>query len=890
MSPNTLVDLVDGFAARGRAIAIARAGSDESGHWSYQELHDHVVRVARTVHGENLDRNRPIGVLGENSPNWIATLLAIAYAGRIALPLNVLGSDDELKIAIDHSGCRHLFTTSSHAERLVALLDAGRVELLRLDEHDEKTEGLADLETSNGSATPGIAEDDIACLLYTSGTTGKPKGVPLSHGNLTSNVRSLIDAKMAGPQDRILVPLPLHHAYPLTVGVLSPLACGTTVVLPERMSGRAIKAALIEEECTLLLGVPRLYEALLGALFSQLAQQPRVIAATFESIHSMAAKGSALLRPLARELMAPVRKAFGPKLRIAACGGAKLDEDHERALNGLGFEVLTGYGLTETSPIATFNPPGRSRIGTAGKPVQGVEIRIEKAAADDQSGAVWIKGPNVFRGYWGEPPGADEDLTAEGWYRTGDLGFVDDDGYLHLVGRQKEILVLSGGKNVIPDSIEKRFMGLEGVSEVAAIERDGRLELIVVPEAHGGSGGRGEQSGGDRADALKTAVRAAAKQGPSYAQPSSIHIVRKKLPRTLIGKLKRHELQALLEEESRSPGERTAKDLSPEDEGLLRTAPAGEIYEWLGERYKDRDVSLDASPQFDLGFDSFEWMNVALVLEDRFDVVLMEDELAEVETVRDLLERCLDAHGREREGRNETEFDERWIRPRGPATRASAHALRDSNRFAMSRLFALDIEGAENIPAEGPFVVTANHQSHLDSFAIAAALTPELLERTYWAGATKVYFKGPLIRRFSRIANLLPIENDFGSFSALDYGRRVLERGDVLVWYPEGHRTRDGALLKFRPGVGVLMAELGVPALPIVLHGTLQAMPAGSKLPRFSKLRLACGPLVTPAELLGREVGEDTMEEGRNIVEALRRTIETMLRRHSFDGGDRDGG
>ena len=269
------------------------------------------------------------------------------------------------------------------------------------------------------SDLPELEADQPTVLLYTSGTTGTPKGVPLTHGNLCANLRALQAAGLASSEDRVLLPLPLHHAYPLTVGLLAPLAVGAAVVLPAGITGPQIMHALHDRRCTIMIAVPRLYEAMLAGIERQIAGAPRPIAAALRGLLDLAVWIRRRLgRRIGKALFFPLHRRIGPALRLLASGGARLDPKVAWQLEGLGWEVLTGYGLTETAPILTFNPPGRARIESAGLAVEGVELRLGPAEdAEPGHGEILAKGPNVFSGYWDNPEATAEAFTDDGYFR-----------------------------------------------------------------------------------------------------------------------------------------------------------------------------------------------------------------------------------------------------------------------------------------------------------------------------------------------------------------------------------------------------------------------------------------------------------------------------------------
>jgi long-chain acyl-CoA synthetase len=313
---------------------------------------------------------------------------------------------------------------------------------------------------------PGLEPGDGAALFYTSGTTGAAKGLPLSHANLAFQIRSPLGADLVSEDDRILLPLPLHHVYPFVMGMLTPLAAGLPIILPHSLTGPQLVRALREGETTLIVGIPRLYDALYSGIEERIRSVGRLPAALFKNGVELFAR----LRRLTgldagRMALRPLRRRLGPRLRVLASGGAALEPDLAAKLEGLGWRVAIGYGLTETAPLLTLDPPGATKLGSVGRPVLGVEITIDPSAVPEEAGRsgssdrgkILACGPNVFCGYRNRPEETGK-VFDDGWFRTGNLGSFDDEGYLYVTGRVCTLIVTPGGKNVQPETVEAAYL------------------------------------------------------------------------------------------------------------------------------------------------------------------------------------------------------------------------------------------------------------------------------------------------------------------------------------------------------------------------------------------------------------------------------------------------
>ena len=843
----TLSSLVEGLKTHGEAAAVFAVRDDTVDRWSYASLADTIERMAAGLLRRGVSRAEPVAILAPNGPEWIAAYFAIVRAGALAVPIDHLIGKTELARVISDCECRRIVTTEVHLPDLRSLGQNMSLDVILLSGNGEATaeaQSWLNLLSHRPDALPKIHPDDPASLLYTSGTTGTPKGIVLSHGNLLANLEALLAAGLVRAGDRVLIPLPFHHAYPFTVGLLATLASGAAVVLPAGLSGPQLIHALKKTETTTMIGVPRLYVAMLAGIEAKLAARGRLAIAAYHRLLSL----SVWLRRrfwirIGRIVFQRLHKEFGPRLRLLGSGGARLEPETAWRLEGLGWEVISGYGLTETAPILTLNPRRRERIGSAGLPVRGVELRID-APAGSEFGEVLARGPNVFAGYWNNPEATRSAFTGDNWFRTGDLGFLDGDGYLHIVGRAKELIVLSDGKNIFPDQIEDVIARNPFISEIAVLERAGVLVGLVVPDSDAVRA-RGEA----RVEALlREQVEQATAALPPYQRLSGLAVSREALPRTPLGKLKRHLLGDIYEGAKVGIRHELSAVLSDEDQALLKLPRAKQVWDWLVTLYPDRTLQPDDSPQLDLGIDSLQWVSLTLEMQERFGVSITEESIAGVATLRDLLEVVISAETAVPTAALSAE-QERWLEPPGPVLLMLGRVIHILLRVIMRRWFRLTVSNIDRLPDAGPFIMAPNHTSYLDSLALAAVLSWPQLKSTYWAGWTGVLFRGPIGRLFSRIGRIFPVDPDRSPGASLEYGAATLARQNILVWFPEGRRSPTGQLRPFLPGVGVLAGTTKAPVVPVLIEGGFQALPTGRRLPRRHKMSITFGSPSRPAEL-----------------------------------------
>jgi long-chain acyl-CoA synthetase len=873
--PWTLQGLLELSAARGERPAIMALGGDAVETWSHAEIADHARRLATGLVQAGVDRNEPIALCAPNQPKWVVTALAVIAAGALLVSIDDLSTEKELAATLGDSGARWLFTTQAHMAALEKLPEASRPRLVALDDcpaHATDATSWRDLLAEQATPLPEPTPEAPALLVYTSGTTGAPKPFTLSQVNMAGNIQAAVSEQLIGADERALLPLPLHHAYPFIIGLLAPLTSGAAVVFPEAVTGPQIVEALHRTGVTVMIGVPRLYAALLAGLRARVAAQGRAARLMFQALLGIVKwLQQRLGLRIGRTLFRGLRARIGPELRLMVSGGARLEAEVIWSLEALGWEVLSGYGLAETGSVFTGNLPGRKRVGSEGRPlVPGSEVRI--AEPDEEGvGEIQLRGTSVFSGYRDNLEANRAAFTDDGWFRTGDLGRLDEDGYLYVTGRVKEMIVLGGGKNVFPEELEKVYGGSPYIRELAVLERAGQLIALVLPDleaVRSSSAARVE-------DVLRVALHELGRPLPSYRRLSGFAIARQALPRTRLGKYQRFLLPELYEQAERGAAPTPPTQLSQEDQALLAVSPAREVWNLLTARYPDKTLALDASPELDLGVDSLEWLSLTLELNDRLGIRLTEEDVAQVATLRDLLRVAGEAARRGAAAPTGPPAQEprpdqmRWIKPTGHGAAALAVVIHLLNKLLMRAVFRLHAAGVEHLPRQGPYILAANHASDLDPLALCAALPFGPLRQVYWGGDTARLFSTAATRFLCRVLHIFPLD-ERSPKSALALGSALLARGNALAWFPEAWRSPTGELQRFLPGVGRLLAESRVPVVPVIVRGTFEALPRWRRLPRPHRISVTFGPALEASDL--EAAGQGDTPDSR-IVNALRREM-----------------
>src|SRR5712671_5324140 len=480
-----MVSLLRDLTARGQHLCVIAFAEDGVASWDSKTVGDRAFRLARGLQDAGVSQGSRVAIWAPNSPVWIVSALAILAARGVVVPIDDLADAEQFDAALASSAVRLIFTTADHFEASGDILRTHAVRVILVDEPEGAGQPATGWRSMLGERTDDLPVPDLdqpALLSWTSGTTGSPKAFLLTHRNIATNVEALLQLAVVGPQDRALLPLPLHHAYPFIVGMLTTLTIGTAIVLPGGTTGPQLMRAMREGEVTTIIGVPRLYDALWTAIETRVTTRGATVRLIWRALLKSASlvQRSTRLHP-GRLLFAPIRRGIVTRLRLLVSGGARLEQETEERLEALGWTVLSGYGLAETASLFTGNRPGARRSGSVGRPLADGEIRIVQPD-EEGIGEIQLHGSSITDGYLDNPEANREAFTPDRWYRTGDLGFVDRDGFLFVTGREKEVLVLGGGKKVAPEDLERIYDGAPEIAEVAVLEDKGALVALVRPE------------------------------------------------------------------------------------------------------------------------------------------------------------------------------------------------------------------------------------------------------------------------------------------------------------------------------------------------------------------------------------------------------------------------
>ncbi|HEX2640195.1 MAG TPA: AMP-binding protein, partial [Pyrinomonadaceae bacterium] len=501
MSSSFLDRLIASCTERGEKTAMRVVG-DESQVYTFAEMLRQVRSVAYRLADEGVDFGDRVALIGENHPCWAVAYLATLYRGAVCVPLDPHGEIEALTNFVENSEAKFAFIGDDIRQKFTQIEErlGRKIPTVVWNADDSLPRNGFQHFTDWTSTTtptafdnerPTAAGDDVALLIYTSGTTGTPKGVPLTHGNIVAELDGINEVLRFSNSEKILSLLPLFHAYLQIVNLWVASTYGCEVGYLKELSPTELGEAMKRFKPTMLTTVPRLWYLFHKKIFDAVEAKPKSVRTLFRTMLAVNNFSRDFLGVnLGPKLFSQVHESFGGQLRRAVSAGSRFDEDVARDFHKLGFSIIQGYGLTETSGAVTATHEDDNRVGSVGKPMIGSELKID-APDKDGVGEVLMRGGMVFSGYYKNPQATADAFTEDGWFRSGDLGRFDKDGHLYIVGRAKDVIVLPSGKNVHPEDVETHYLKSPLVAELAVIglsddenQRAGaeKLAAVIVPD------------------------------------------------------------------------------------------------------------------------------------------------------------------------------------------------------------------------------------------------------------------------------------------------------------------------------------------------------------------------------------------------------------------------
>ncbi|MEP7076471.1 MAG: AMP-binding protein [Acidobacteriota bacterium] len=881
--------LIDAFNSRPDRTAMRIVGSDDAT-YTFGEMLKRIRSVAYRLGQENVQFGDRVALIGENHPSWAIAYLGAIYHGAVCVPLDPHGELETITNFLENSEAKVAFLSPDQTERFGQMQE-------KLGHHipavvwnlENSTNGFqkfddwatTDFPASYADEIPKATGTDIALLMYTSGTTGTPKGVPLTHGNIVGELSGVNEVLTLGEKDRILSLLPLFHAYLQIVNLWVATTFGCEVGYLKELTPAELSESMKTFKPTILTTVPRLWYIFHKKIFDGVAAKSRLVQALFRTLLRV----NGFLRNtfginLGPKFFGQVHESFGGKLRVAISAGSRFDEAVADDFHRLGFTIIQGYGLTETSGAATATYETDNVVGSVGKPMRGAEIKILDPDKEGV-GEVLIRGTMVFDGYYKNPTATAEAFTEDGWFRSGDLGKIDKHGHLFIVGRGKDVIVLPSGKNVHPEDLEVHYLKCPLVSELAIIgveddseSRAGaeKLAAVVVPDfAY-----LKQTSVSNSKEAIRHALDNLGRELPEYQRVRDYMIRQEPLPRTATNKIKRFQLKKEVETgviASDAPEKKTWQ-LTASDEDLLDSGTARAVVAAIKQNSKDIDVVHPAmNLELDLGLDSLARAETFAALEQAFGTEYDGDEAAQALTVANVIE-LVNKHGGAEAG--DVSIDLNWgeilrntdddlpelrsVLETRPIFGPIAYSVYKCFNLFCRGFMSLEVQGPENLEAFMPkkgeqlkaFIIAPNHQSFLDPFVLTSNYPFEIFTNIFHVGASE-FFNSGFMRWVAKMLQVVPINPDTELMKAMKAGAIGLKHGKILNIYPEGERAFDGELHNFKKGAAILGTELDLPILPVAMDGLYKVWPRQSWRIRPAKVKIRFGKAFYAKDVVGSQ-------------------------------------
>lgn len=862
------------------ALRMERGGRKES--YTYRDLQELAMRAGTFLVAENVNPGDRVMLFAKNSPEWSMAYFGIMKAGCTAVPIahdltlpeiiNIAKASDAVGMILGEDLLyKHprLVTELKAADLPMRVWPFGQVfAMASIEEENQRKAKLVSK----------VLPDDVASVIFTSGTTGKPKGVMLTHRNFTFMVSELTRVFDLGTSDTMLSVLPLHHTFEFSAGLLMPLAHGVRLMYVPDLTGDTINHALKEGKITAIVGVPALWESLRRRVLKKFSDRSELLEGAVKALadanFEMRARTGLDLGML---LFLPIHEGLGGHIRFMISGGSALQPEVLKMFYGMGFDFFEGYGLTETAPVLSVSTPKYKPIaGSVGKPLAGVEVKIQNPD-EFGVGEIIARGKNVMAGYWRDAEATAHTLR-DGWFHTGDLGKFDADGNLYIVGRSKEVIIDANGKNVYPDEIEDLYKDLPLIKELSVVGLpDGGAEHVacaVVPNlTHDVS-----LSFAEVKQRIEGHFRTISASLPFWKRVRTLEFWEGDLPRTSSLKVKRREVVSEL-------CRRIEKAIADRDGDTTIATGQSWFLEIVANACGKPLHEVHMESRLDeLGFDSLTYNELAAGFENA-NVPVPEGVVfasaGDVATLYDLVTgKRSNGTPEKREGRKDKLTTVRKeagdISLPAPVAKLGKRGLAKAQRLFYTRLLNTKVRGESYIPQHTNFIVAANHASHLDMGAVKVALGDAGKELASLAAAD-YFFKNKWRRAyFSNLTNLVPMERSGSIRKSLAIAEHVLRNGKSLMLFPEGTRSRTGELAEFLPSLGYLAMHSQVGILPAYIDGAQAAMPVGATFPKKRDLQVSFGPFLTIDFLHALTVGLSHQESWRLCSALTQRIVENL--------------
>ncbi|MFP4162372.1 MAG: AMP-binding protein [Chitinispirillaceae bacterium] len=816
-------------------LHIKRNGMYKS--WSFEDFHNDLNRLTHVLRKQGLKRGINAVVIGENSPEWVIAYHGIFLTGACTVPIDPNIPPSEIEEIVQTVEAKVVFCSKVYLNLFRKLRDKYSFldKVVVLDSGTKEKEVEFDQYLSGGNPqkeafSNRFKPDDPMVIIFTSGTTGRAKGVVLTQKNYTAVSRHAIPRMNLDSRDTFLAVLPLHHVFGFAACVAGPLCGGMDVVFVPYVKGPLIIEALKDKSVTVLPAVPKMISLFYESVIHNVKKKGPAVSTVFTGMKTLSATlGNTMGDTFRRSLFSSVHKGFGGKLKLIISGGAALGKRYWNGFRQMGFNIVEGYGLTETFGPITLCPHSEPRLGSVGPVLQDNEVKIDDP---DSSGVgeILLRGSCVFGGYYKNEQLNQEVFDDDGWFHTGDLGKLDKDGYLYIMGRKKDMIVLDSGKNVYPEELEDHYSASSLIEEIAVFGiKQGEGEIVaaaIVPQKEI----RKTYTVSQATDMIYEELVRLGKSLPVYRRIADFVTVYQLLPRTTTRKLKKPLIIKLYNSIKRKSGNRpVAEDqLSVLEMALMDTDEFRGVVEAIVKTSPKVDKSI-VNPrshlETDLGLDSLGRLELLSIIEKRFFMAITDDVFDKMETVADLVsmvkERLSSGEATVTSIEKVMDLKERILAEAPEASSFQRQTSMVHKTFGPSlirmagKFLNFSSNGLEQIDiSQKPFIFAANHSSVYDAFWILNSLPEEIRKNTFYLG-DKEALKYPALPYYLHRPNMLKLDRENDPIEVLKLSLSVLKGRRNLLVFPEGKLNPSPVPAEFKSGVGMIARETESSVVPI---------------------------------------------------------------------------
>lgn len=890
-------------------IALEMFGDDGDTRYDYRQVIEFAGTLGQALRNRGIKKGDRIAFWSRLNPNWVVAYLGVIQIGAVVVPLDIEYPAKELSSILTRTESKFVFTSqeklSDLKEAVGTMTDSPAVVLLDVRQSNDDALSIHDLfraEQKSSNSLPEIQPEDVAMIFFTSGTTGKPKGVVIEHRSIVNTMNGLLQYIRVTAEDKALAVIPAHHIFATLANVLMPLLKGGCATYLRTLNSVELMKTMSKAEVTVFPAVPQVFYLLHKKIFDEAQSKPFTVRIVFKTMLGFCRwiRQMTGFNP-GPKVFSQVHQVFGGHLRLLVSAGSYFDPRIIRDLYSLGFTVQQGYALTETFGAGTFTPFDDNVIGSAGKPLPGTEIKL---VGKDESGIgeIAITGPSVMRGYLDDPEATSEVLR-DGWFYTGDLAEQDEAGNIFIRGRRKEMIVLSSGKNIYPEEVELHYLQIPHIKEMCVMGVSGdngysgseRLHAVIVPDFDYLK----QQRIVNSKEIIREGIEEYSASLPKYKRILTYELRTEPLPRTASKKIQRFLVAEQMASNHAENSESTLSAYVPAegDDLLLAMESSRQVLEIIRRESRlDGDIHLDMNLELDLGFDSLQRIELLVQIEQLQNIRLGDEVASQTFTVRELLKTVAQKidEGQQAIGEKTDRRPVTWKQIIAsadsddmaakyiiePATFSRiVHFLFLKFIFLLGKiLFRLKVRGLENLPQERPFLICPNHQGYVDGPLVTSVLPYRVIRYMFTLGFTP-FFSGGFKDVIARIGRIVPVDPDTNLGRAMRISAIGLKARQNLLIFPEGSLSCDGELQVFKKGVAILSLELGIPIVPAAIHGSFNAWSKVGGRIRLAPISITFGrPLTPPAINNDNDFSREQLDsEYARFTQQIRDSISTLL-------------